>query len=63
MPSPRSPSMPTPNQIKQVFEVARALCPGVRIKGIGPDGVIFEYPDKSAASDEWEGKPFSGDAL
>ncbi|WPZ21627.1 hypothetical protein T7987_15905 [Sulfitobacter faviae] len=63
MPSPRSPSMPTQTQIKQAFDIARQLCPGARIKGIGPDGVIFDYPDKSAASDEWEGKPFSGDAL
>ena len=62
MPSPRSPSMPTKRQIEEAFQVTRNLCPSVRIKGVGPDGVIFEYPEKGAASDEWEGKPFSGDA-
>lgn len=61
MPSPRSPSMPTNRQIEQAYEVARKLCPGVRIKGIGPDGVIFEYPDASIAIDDWENRPFSGD--
>jgi hypothetical protein len=53
--------MPTNRQIEQAYEVARKLCPGVRIKGIGPDGVIFEYPDASIAIDDWENRPFSGD--
>ena len=54
--------MPTKRQIEEAYQVARELCPGVRIKGVGPDGVIFEYPEKGAASDAWEGKLFSGDA-
>lgn len=62
MPSPRSPSMPTERQIKEAYKVARELCPGVRIKGVGPEGVIFDYPDRDETSHEWEGQPFSGDA-
>ena len=60
MPSPRAPSMPTPKQVREAYEAARELCPGVRIKGIGPSGVIFDYPEGKGAVDEWEGKPFSG---
>jgi len=59
---PSAPSMPTDRQIKEAFNVARELCPGARIKGIGPDGVIFDYPDSDSANHDWEGKPFSGDA-
>ena len=55
------PSIPTPHQIEQAYQVACKLCPGVRIKSVGPDGVVFEYPDR-AASSEWEGKPFSGES-
>lgn len=62
MPRPRSPSMPTKGQIEEAFRVARELCPGVRIKGVGPEGVIFDYPDRDSAGSEWDGKPFSGDA-
>jgi len=61
MPSQRSPSMPTKRQIEDAYQVARALCPGVRIKGVGPEGVIFDYPDGSAKGQEWEGKPFTAD--
>jgi hypothetical protein len=62
MPSPRSPSMPTERQIKEAYRVARELCPGARIKGVGPEGVIFDYPDRDETSQKWEGQPFSGDA-
>lgn len=62
MPSPRSPSMPTKRQIEEAFQVARDLCPGARIKGVGPEGVTFDYPERDSAVSEWEGKPFSGDA-
>lgn len=62
MPSPRSPSMPTERQIKEAYKVARELCPGARIKGVGPEGVVFDYPERDEASREWEGQPFSGDA-
>lgn len=54
--------MPTKCQIEEAYRVAHELCPGVRIKGVGPNGVIFEYPEKGAASAEWEGKPFSSEA-
>ncbi|WP_170610786.1 hypothetical protein [Ruegeria arenilitoris] len=62
MPSPRSPSMPTKRQIEEALKVTRDLCPGARIKGVGPDGVVFDYPDSNHIKDEWEGKSFSGDA-
>lgn len=61
MPSPRSPSMPTKRQIEEAYKVARDLCPGARIKGVGPDGVIFDYPEGKAANLEWDDKPFSGE--
>lgn len=60
MPSPRAPSMPTPKQVQDAFAVARELCPGVRIKGIGPEGVLFEYPEGESSKGDWDGKPFSG---
>ena len=61
MPSPRSPSMPTERQIKKAYQVARELCPGARLKSVGPEGVTFDYPEREDASSEWNGKPFSGD--
>lgn len=61
MPKTPSPSMPTEKQIKDAFAVTRELCPGVRIKGVGPEGVIFEYPEHGAIGTEWDNKPFSGD--
>jgi hypothetical protein len=61
MPSPRLPFHAAKRQIADACEIARDLCPVVCIKGMGPDGLTFEYPDKGAASGEWEGKPFSGD--
>tara|TARA_R110000868_G_scaffold282434_1_gene542681 strand:- start:178 stop:342 length:165 start_codon:yes stop_codon:yes gene_type:complete len=54
--------MPTKRQIEEAFQVARELCPGVRIRGVGPDGVTFEYPEDSSVKSEWDGKPFSGAA-
>lgn len=60
MPSPRAPSMPTQKQIHDALKVVRELCPGARIKGIGPEGVIFDYPENQGAADDWHGKPFSG---
>ncbi len=62
MSRPAAPSMPTERQIEEAFRAALKLCPGARIKGVGPDGVTFDYPDHDGASQEWEGKPFSGDA-
>ena len=55
--------MPTKRQIEDAYQVARELCPGARIKGVGPDGVIFEYPTRDDANHQWEGKPFSGQDL
>ncbi len=55
--------MPTKRQIEEAYQVARELCPGARIKGVGPEGVIFDYPDRDGTNREWEGKPFSGDSL
>lgn len=52
--------MPTPKQVQDAFAVARELCPGVRIKGIGPEGVLFEYPEGKSSKGDWDGKPFSG---
>jgi len=54
--------MPTKRQIEEAYKAALELCPGVRIKGVGPEGITFDYPDRDGASHEWEGKPFSGDA-
>lgn len=61
MPSPRSPSMPTKRQVEEAFKVACELCPGVRIKSVGPEGVTFEYHENGGTSHVWDGKPFSGD--
>jgi len=61
MPRPGSPSMPTKRQIEEAYQVACELCPGVRIKGVGPEGITFDYPDSGVAGGHWEGKPFSGD--
>ncbi|MEM7089509.1 MAG: hypothetical protein AAF496_08025 [Pseudomonadota bacterium] len=55
--------MPTERQIKEAYKVARELCPGVRIKSVGPEGVIFDYPTGTAADQEWSDKPFSGTDL
>ena len=61
MPSPRAPSMPTKRQIEEAAKVARELCPGARIKSVGPDGVNFEYQEDVDGNGAWEAKPFSGD--
>ena len=61
MPSRPSPSMPTKRQIDEAYAAASALCPDVRIKCIGPDGVTFDYPDNTTSKSKWHDKPFSGD--
>lgn len=61
MPSTKSPSMPTSRQIEEAFGAANRLCPGVRIKGVGPEGVVFEYPELTTPKNDWEGRPFSGE--
>ncbi len=54
-----APSMPTPNQIEEAHKVVVALSPGARIAGVGPNGVIFDYPDAAQPDDQYRGKPFS----
>lgn len=56
MARPTAPSMPTPKQVKDAFEMAKKLCPGVRLTGIGPDGIRLEYP--KGGQPEWDGKAF-----
>ncbi len=58
MPRLATSSMPTKRQIEDAYKTALELCPGARIKGVGPGGVTFDYPDHDGASQEWEGKPF-----
>jgi hypothetical protein len=51
--------MPTEKQVRDAFEVANAICPGVRIKGLGPHGIEFVYPDEINGRTE-QVQPFSG---
>ena len=61
MPRPSAPSMPTAHQIKEAHDTVVALFPGARIKAVGPDGVLFDYPDAaSIGGGKWEDKPFTG---
>ena len=63
MPRPAAPIMPTKRQIEEAFATAKALCPGVRIARVGPEGVTFDYPkDHGPAESDWIGKPFSSEA-
>lgn len=56
----RAPSLPTEEQIRKAHTTVAALCPGVRIKQVGPDGVTFEYPDApGSAANGYIGKPFA----
>lgn len=55
-----SPKMPTKKQIEEAVDEVTARFPLARIKALGPDGVIFEYPD-NVADDQWRDKPFGGD--
>ena len=57
----RIPCMPSKNQIKDAYDTASDLCPGARIKCVGPEGVVFDYPENSTVND-WTDKPFSGEA-
>jgi hypothetical protein len=63
MPSPKSAPMPTPKRVIELFEAVRAVCPGVRIARVGPEGVTFDYPGAaSSGGSEWEGRPFTDGA-
>ena len=61
MARPSAPSMPTPHQISEAQKTVSELYPGVRIKSVGPGGVVFEYADQSSGSSEWNGKSFSAE--
>lgn len=58
---PSAPSMPTEKQVREAFAVVQALCPGARIKSVGPDGVTYLYPDEIGADAASRVQPFSGD--
>lgn len=60
MSRPLAPSMPTEKQVREAFEIVTVLCPGARIKSVGPDGVTYLYPDE-INSDAHHVQPFSGD--
>lgn len=57
-----APSMPTERQIQEAFKIVSSVYPGARIARVGPDGVTFDYQDKTVPKDEgWRGKPFSAE--
>jgi len=58
---PSAPSMPTERQVIEAHKAVTAIHPKARIKSVGPDGVQFDYPDKTAPASEWDDRPFSGD--
>ncbi len=62
MGKPAAPSMPTKHQIEEVHNAVKALHPTARIKGVGPDGVQFDYPDHASSNDTWHDRPFSADS-
>ena len=60
-----APSMPTERQVSEAYKLVSRLCPGARVKSIGPEGVQFEYPSAERTGsltplEEWKaqnGKP------
>jgi hypothetical protein len=54
-----APSMPTEKQVRDAYGVANALCPGVRIKAMGPHGIEFLYTDEIDNTQKLV-QPFSG---
>lgn len=59
MSRPKAPSMPTETQVREAYEIVKTLCPGARIKSVGPNGVTYLYPDE-INSDAQHVQPFSG---
>lgn len=57
----RAPSMPTEHQVTEAHKAVTALHPDARIKSVGPEGVVFGYPDQSTPNSEWHGKSFSAE--
>lgn len=56
-----APSMPTEKQVRDAFKTVTTLCPGARIKSVGPDGVTYFYPDEINHGGLVRVQPFSGD--
>lgn len=59
MARPSAPSMPTANQIEEAHKAVAALSPGARIARVGPEGIVFEYPDSAQPFDKYRGQPFA----
>ncbi len=53
--------MPTEHQVTEAHKAVTALHPDARIKSVGPEGVVFGYPDQSTPNSEWHGKSFSAE--
>jgi len=59
MPSRRSPSLPTPKQIRDVLAAVIEQHPNARILCVSTDGVTFEYPETTTkAAHEWSDTAF-----
>lgn len=43
-----SPKLPSPAAIKKAVEVVQAVAPDARVRSVGPEGVVFCYPDEAA---------------
>ena len=59
MARPAAPSMPTETQIRETHKVVAALTPGARIARVGPEGIVFEYPDTPSQDGQYRGTPFA----
>lgn len=59
MSKPLAPSMPTPRQIQEIYRAVAEVQPGVRIVGVGPEGVTFGYGDTAPKDNAWQGQPFT----
>lgn len=59
MSRPSAPSMPTERQIQEAHKAVVSLFPAARIARVGPEGVVFEYPDTGLQDSQYLGKPFA----
>ena len=59
MSRPAAPAMPTETQIREAHKVVAALTPGARIARVGPEGIVFEYPDTANPDSQFRGAPFA----
>ena len=56
-----APTMPTAHQVKEINDMVVSLHPNARIVRVGPEGVIFNYPDAGAMqASKWANEPFTG---